>query len=111
MDEQKRFSLSHYFDELNKKEEAKKEVRSGARSGAQGSPSFAANLSVLKSLMGAENHTLPFMALARASQLKLDACKEIVEGMQEEGLVEIEPDYATGNDLIRLTQKGKELLS
>lgn len=50
------------------------------------------------------------MALAKDSQLNLDACKEIIEGLQDEGLVEIDPDYATGNDRIRLTQEGKELL-
>jgi predicted transcriptional regulator len=104
--EQKSFSLSHYFDELRKREEKKKETKSGV----QRSSSFAARLSVIKSLMAADNNTLPFMALAKDSQLNLDACKEIIEGLQDEGLVEIDPDYATGNDRIRLTQEGKELL-
>ncbi|MGA1864318.1 MAG: hypothetical protein ACMUHX_04580 [bacterium] len=103
-DDQKQFSLSNYFDELGQK---KKEKSSGPlRVGS----SFSAQMSVIKSLMTAENHTMPFMALARSSQLKLDVCQEIVNGLQDEGIVEVEPDYNTGNDKIKLTQKGKEVL-
>ena len=105
--EQKTFSLSHYFDELRRKKEEKKGMKGGAHAGS----SFAAHLSVIKSLMAAKDNAMPFMVLAKTSQLNLDACKEIIESLQEEGIVEIEPDYDTGNDLVRLTQKGKEALS
>ena len=112
MDDIKKFSLSHYFDELGSREKKKKETKAGIGgqiSGARQISSFSANMAVIKSLMAADNHTLPFMALAKASKLKLDSCKEIIEELQDEGFVGIEPDEQTGNDRITLTSKGEGL--
>ena len=106
---QKTFSLSHYFNKLSRGKEEKKEIKVGAAPTPTNSL-FAAHLSVVKSLMGAAKHEMQLMELAKTSHLNLNACKEIVESLKNEEFIEIEPDHDTGNDLIRLIQKGEEAL-
>jgi predicted transcriptional regulator len=107
-DEEKGFSLSHYFDELKRRRDTK---GIETLSGAQKPASFSTSLSIVKALKESDTVRLPFMRLARASGLTLDRCKEAVRELQKEGIVEVEPDYETGNDTIRLTLQGEELLS
>jgi len=106
MNEQRDFSLSYYFEELRQRTYQKgpqKEV-------SEEKVSFTIRVAVLKTLKGMEEHKLTLMTLARSLNMKIATCQEIVEYLGEEGLVEIETDEETGNDLIKLTQKGTELL-
>ena len=91
------FSLSYFLDQQTRGVKA---------------PAYAAAdmLAVLKALKSSDNHTGRLLGIARASQLKIAACQEILEGLEREGLVTIEPDNETGNDKVTLTKKGVELI-
>ncbi len=95
--DQVKFSLSTYFDELKRREQ-KPDI------------SFTTTLSVLKALKNADNHTLTLTALAKTAGLKIGPCQEITDQLCEEKLLETEHDPETGNDSIRLTQKGLKYL-
>ncbi len=98
MNEPGQFSLSYFLDELNRRDNP-----SGPSEPVQtksGMPTTA-SISVLKTLMGCQNHTLSLMALAKKANLKIGESQMVAEHLQEEGLVDIEPDMETGNDTVR----------
>ena len=101
----KGFSLSSYFNELNKKQD-----HTAQRESEGQSLTAVSSIEVLKALKGAPGHKLPLAALARAVNMKIGPCQDICDRLQEEDLIEIEPDQATGNDLIKITDKGMGLL-
>ncbi len=103
MNKQREFSLSYYFEELRK-------YRKGPRGFSEETFSTTTSVAVLKTLKGAEEEKLTLTALARATKLKIASCQEVVDHLGDEGLVEIERDEETGNDLIALTSKGRDLL-
>jgi DNA-binding MarR family transcriptional regulator len=100
----KGFSLSSYFNELNKKQDHKAQ-----RASDQQSLTAVSSIEVLKALR-ASGRKLPLAALARAVNVKIGPCQDICDRLQGEDLIEIEPDQATGNDLIKITDKGMGLL-
>ena len=100
----KGFSLSSYFDELNKKDDT------AQRASGRQSLTAVSSIEALKALKGASGRRLPLAALARAVHMKIGPCQDICDQLQGEGLIEIEPDQATGNDLIKITDKGMDLL-
>jgi predicted transcriptional regulator len=108
MEEQK-YSLSYYFEELKRKQ--MKNVERGGReiSSEETSMSTTISVEVLKTLKDAAEQKMSLTALAKAVHLKLGPFEELVEHLQEEQLIELEPDENTGNDLVKLTQKGSEL--
>ncbi|MDY6855717.1 MAG: hypothetical protein SWO11_13620 [Thermodesulfobacteriota bacterium] len=101
----KGFSLSSYFDELNKKQDHKEQRVSEGQS-----LTAVSSIEVLKGLKGAPGYSLPLAALARAVNMKIGPCQDICDRLQGEGLIDIEPDQATGNDLIKITDKGMGLI-
>jgi predicted transcriptional regulator len=108
--EGQKYSLSYYFDELKRKQ-VKQVNRSGREiSSEEITVSTTVSVEVLKTLKDAEDQKMPLTALAKAVHLKLGPFQELVEHLQEEKLIELEPDEDAGNDLIKLTQKGNELL-
>lgn len=100
------YSLSHYFDEINKKHGRGKGF---AKHGIESLP-LTKTLELLKTLEVSENHETRLLELSRAAKLKIGECQEIVDQLRKESLVDVEPDESSGNDLIRITQKGKALL-
>lgn len=109
--QKKEFSLSYYFDEIERRGEEKVQIKGERDLPASVTPLPAtATLFVLKALMGAEEQALPLTALARRTRLKIGLCQEIVEQIRSEGLVGIKPDDETGNDLVYLTEKGADIL-
>ncbi len=107
MKESKSYSLSHYFDLLKRKEQPLiRQVREISRPREE----FSTGLNILKALKTSDNQRLTLMGLSRALGVKIGACQEIADRLQEEGLIDIEADQHTGNDNILLTQKGIELL-
>lgn len=98
---EKNFSLSYLFDEM-KRREGEAPERSSAYS-------TSASLAILKALRDTHPQAASLTALARAAKVKVGPCQEILDHLQDEGLVEIQPDHETGNDLARLTQKGMDL--
>jgi predicted transcriptional regulator len=105
MEDKRDFSLSYYFEELQKKET--KVVKRGV---SEETFSTTAQLLALKALKGSEEQKLTLTALSKAVNLKIASCQELVEHLGDEGLVEVEADNEIGNDLVKLTQKGNELL-
>lgn len=105
MDKHREFSLSYYFEEMRRKQ-----YQAGPRGFSEETVSTTASVAVLKTLKGAEEKKLTLMALARSVNLQIASCQEVVEHLGDEGLVEIEKDEETGNDLIALTPKGRDLL-
>jgi predicted transcriptional regulator len=101
MAERKGYSLSYFLDEMKRREEGDSEQRQGF--------SATASLAILKALREADPNALPLTALARAADLRIGPCQEIVETLRQEGLVEVELDPTTGNDLVKLTERGKAL--
>jgi predicted transcriptional regulator len=106
MIEKKGFSLSYYFEELTQKKT--KINQRGMLS--EETISTTARIEVLKALKQTDKKKLSLTALARSVNLKIASCQEVVEYLRKEGLVEIETDEETGNDLVKLTQKGTQLL-
>ncbi len=104
MTEKKSYSLSHLLDEMIKRRE-----KAPARGGGAPSAPISMGLAVIKALKNSEDSALPLTALARAAGMKIGPCQEAVEMLQDDGLVEIEPDPAAGNDEVKLTEKGKDL--
>ncbi len=101
------YSLSHYFDLLNRKEQP---ITRQIREISPPREEFSTGLNILKALKTATDQKLNLMGLSRALGLKIGACQQIAERLQEEGLIDIEADQDTGNDNILLTRKGMELL-
>ncbi|MBI4595414.1 MAG: hypothetical protein HY730_03440 [Candidatus Tectomicrobia bacterium] len=83
--------------------------RRGRGQRAEGAPAATDILKVLKALKEALDHALTLTALARKVSLKVGPCQDICQQLSEEGLLEIEPDPETGNDLIKLSAKGMGL--
>ncbi len=102
----KSYSLSHLLDEMIKRQDQTPTMR-----GAQAPPSVSITmgLAVIKALKGTDGSALPLTALARAAGMKIGPCQEAVEMLQNEGLVDIEPDDDSGNDVVKLTEKGEAL--
>jgi len=105
MNIQKQFSLSSLLDEMkireniiNKKENNPQEIN------------ISSGISLLKELKNNNHARLSLMSLARACNLTISKCQEIAQQLKSEGLVDIDIDDETGNDLIILTEKGKTLL-
>ena len=108
MKNQQTFSLSYLLDEMIRRQEKQK---SQTRGGTSEDTTVTDGLMILKTLKsegGAKG--IPLMLLARKAGLKIGPCQEISEKLEDEGLVDIDEDDATGNDMIRLTEKGKNLL-
>jgi len=103
MKDEIKFSLSYYFEELQRREQEKSQPNRSSE------PTMTNILSVLKALKNAEGNSLKITALAKYSKLKLGVCQEITEYLENEGLAETEPD-SEGNDVIRLTEKGLNML-
>jgi len=104
MTEPKKFSLSHYFDELNRRQ-----AEPGFQTRSAGPPpgiSTVDLLAVLKALKATEDQQLPLTLLAKSAGMKIGYCEEIASRLADEGLIEIMPDDQTGNDRIVLTEKG-----
>jgi len=99
------YSLSYYFEFLRQKQ-----IRRGYRKLAEDAYSTTDLVAALKVLKDSPQQPMPLTALARATGLRFGPCEELVEHLEDEGLVEVEEDERTGNDLIALTQKGEELL-
>ncbi|WP_207681358.1 hypothetical protein [Desulfonema magnum] len=116
MEKQVKFSLSYYFDELkrqkngNTRNESSEIMEQRIQSERVIRAPATATISVLRALKEAEGYTLTFMALAKSARLKLDICQEALAQLSSEELVEIEPDFDTGNDRVRLTRKGADLV-
>ncbi len=105
MEDKRDFSLSYYF-EVQQQKQTKVVTR-----GIQEEPfSATATLLALKALKGSAEQKLPLMALSKAVNLKIGPCQELVGHLSLEGLVEVETEAETGNDLVKLTQKGAELV-
>ncbi len=100
------YSLSHYFDEMNKKHGR---ARGYAKQGPE-SLFFTKGLELLKTLEISENYETRLLELSRSAKMKIGECQEIVDQLRKESLVDVEPDESSGNDLVRITQKGKALL-
>ena len=112
MKEKKDFGLSFYFDEMKERTPSETGQTKAAPAQIQTMSarlSTTAVLAVLKALKEAKDQKRPLMSLARATGMKIAECQDIVEQLKAEDLVGIAPDE-TGNDVIWLTQKGKELL-
>ncbi len=100
--DQVKFSLSTYFDELKRREQ---------KPHTPHTPEIlTTTLSLIKALKNADDHTLTLAALARAAGLKIGPCQEITDQLCNEGILDTEPDPETGNDRIKLTQKGLKYL-
>ncbi len=99
------FSLSYYFKELKRRDE-----RSFHRP-ATGpvTPTVADRLAVIKSLKTASDGVRDMLSLSRSAGIKISECQEIIDGLQREGLVEVESDPTDGNDRVRLSDRGAAL--
>ena len=105
MKDLKEFSLSYYLDELKRREGKKAQEEVSAALSAT-----TVSIEVLKAIKEAKDHQLPLTTLARKVNLKIAPCQEVCEHLRDEGLIEIEPDQETGNDWIKLSDKGMGLL-
>ena len=108
MDTKINYSLSYYFDELKKREQAKSQK--SMEKGVSKDVSIIKGVELLKALKEAQNNTMPLTALSRKVNLKVGPCQELCDELKAEGLIEIETDDETGNDRISLTDKGRALL-
>ena len=102
------YSLSYYFDELKKREQAKSQK--SMEKGVSKDVSIFKGIKLLKALKEAQNNTMPLTALARKLNLKIGPCQELCDELKAEELIDIDIDYETGNDRISLTDKGLALL-
>jgi predicted transcriptional regulator len=103
MESKMNYSLSHYFDELKKRQQTK------SQKGMTKEVSISHGIELLKALKEAQDQTLTLIALARRVNLRVGSCEEICYELKEEGLIEIERDEI-GNDRISLTDRGRELI-
>jgi predicted transcriptional regulator len=110
MEDKKEFSLSYYFEELKQREIKQEQTKQGSREVSVEQTSTTTSVLVLKTLKEAQEQKMPLTALAKAVNLKLGPFEELVEHLEDEELIEIEADEKTGNDLIALTPKGRDLL-
>lgn len=102
------YSLSYYFDELKKREQAKSQK--SMEKDVSKDVSIFKGIKLLKALKEAQNNTMPLTALARKVNLKIGPCQELCDELKAEELIDIDIDYETGNDRISLTDKGLALL-
>lgn len=108
--QKKSYSLSYLLDEMIRRQEVSP-GKSGTRSGSGTDQvlSLSAGLKIIKALKDADTSQMPLMLLARSTGMKIGPCQEMAERLQAEGLLNIEADDMSGNDMISLTQKGKDL--
>ena len=99
------FSLSYYFDELKRRDDRTfQQSATGSRT-----PTVADRLAVIKSLKTAPDGARDMLSLSRSAGIKIGECQKIIDGLQREGLIEVESDSLEGNDRIRLSDRGVAL--
>ena len=99
------FSLSYYFDELKRREDRTFEQATNIPEG----PTVADRLAVIKSLKTAPDGARDMLSLSRSAGIKIGECQKIIDGLQREGLIDVESDPLEGNDRISLSGRGVAL--
>jgi len=101
------FSLSEYFNQIKRPQ---KKVKMFRQEASAETLSTVDRIAVLKALKAAADQKLPLTALAKAANMKLGSCEELVEELADEELLEVAEDDDTGNPIVSLTLKGSAAL-